>query len=396
MHIRHKHLKPITKFSIPYLFITIAIASVATILSLYLDSFLHNPARVGFLTSLSLVVEILAYIFLIPLIERGNKVKLLLLSLLSFAISYFLFGIYSNIYLVIILGILIAFASSLRMTTGGLIIRDNSESGNVAKNEGVIYALLNIAWLIGPLISGYLANKYGFSSVFFLSSALILFSIFIISFSKIKDKIKVKYIKTNIFKSILNFFKEKDRVLIYIISLSVPFWWAFIYVYMPLFIIANGLSELQLGLFISGVTVPLIFGDYIFARIAGKKGFKKLFFIGFISLGILAISLFFIQNIYLILSLLIFAGISISMIEPTIEAYFLDIVKEEERDKYYSIYSTSAHLGALIGAGSAAAVLAFLPFKSLFLLFGIPMIALSFVALKIKDSYESKKKYKTF
>jgi len=392
MHIRERHLKTITKFSIPYLLISIGVSGVATILSVYLNSFLNNPALVGFLTGLFIVVEVLAYIFLIPLIERGNKIKLLLLSLFFFAVSYFLFAVYSNIYLVIILGFLIAFASSLRTTTSGLIIRDNSESQNVSKNEGIIYTLLNIAWFVGPLISGYLANKYGFASVFFLASALFLFAIFIINFFKIKDKRKTKHVKTNIFKSVLGFFKDRNRILIYFISLSVPFWWAFIYVYMPLFIMSQGLSELELGIFISGVTIPLIFGDYIFARMAGKRGFKKLFFTGFISLGILAISLFFISNIYIILGLLILSGISMAMIEPTIEAYFLDIVKEEERDKYYGIYTTSAHLGALIGVLSAAAFLLFLPFKSLFLLFGIPMIILSFVALRIKDSYEFKRK----
>lgn len=392
MHLKFGHLKPISKFSVPYLFFSIGVAAVATIWSVYLDSFLNSSALVGFLSSFFIVIEVLAYIFLIPIIQKGNKIQLLLSSLLFFAVSYFIFAVYSNIYLVIFLGVCIAIASSLRTTLNGLIVRDNSESQNVSKNEGLIYAILNLAWFIGPLIAGYLANKYGFGSVFFLSSVLILFSIFIINFFKIKDKKKAKYLKAKIFKSVFNFFKDKDRSLIYIISLSVPFWWTFIYVYMPLFIISNGLSEFQLGLFVSGVTIPLIFGDFIFARIAGKKGFKKLFFTGFISLGILTISLFFISNIYVILGLLVLAGISVSMIEPTTEAYFLDIVKEEERDKYYGIYTTSSHLGALIGAASAAALLVFLPFKSLFLLFGIPMIILSFVALKIKDSFESKRK----
>jgi MFS family permease len=392
MHIRHGHLKPISKFGMSYLFFSIAIAAVSTIWSVYLNSFLHNSALVGFLTSAFIVLEVLAYLFLIPVIERGNKVKLLVLCLLFFAVSYFLFSVYSNIYLVIILGALMAVASGFRITLNGLIVRDNSKPKEVSKNEGIIYTLLNLAWFVGPLIAGYLANIYGFNSVFFLAAVLVLISIFIFNFFKIKDKRKTKHVETNIFRLILNFFREKNRVLIYVISLSLPFWWTFIYVYMPIYIVSHGLSDLELGLFISGVTIPLIFGDYIFARIAGRSGFKKLFFIGFMSLGILAISLFFIPNIYIVLGILILAGISVSMIEPTTEAYFLDIVREEERDKYYGIYTTSSQLGGLIGALLAAVLLVFLPFKSLFLFFGIPMILLAFLALKIKDSYEFRKK----
>ncbi|HTZ42077.1 MAG TPA: MFS transporter [Candidatus Omnitrophota bacterium] len=392
MHIRQRHLKPIAKFSIPYLFFSIGIAAVSTIWSVYMNSFLNNSSLVGFLTSIFIVLEVLAYIFLIPMIEKRNKVKLLIICLLFFAVSYLLFSVYSNIFLVIILGALIAVATSLRTTANGLIVRDSSESYNVSKNEGIIYALLNIAWFVGPLIAGYIASTYGINNVFFFASAIILLSVIIMNFLKVKDDRKTKDIDKHIFRMIANFFRDKNRVLIYIISLSVPFWWAFIYVYMPIYIIDSGLSSFTLGLFISGVTIPLIFGDYIFARIAGKKGFRKLFFTGFLSLGILAASLFFISNIYLILALLVLASISVSMIEPTIEAYFLDITEEEERDKYYGIYTTSSQLGTLIGAGAAAAFLAFLPFNYLFLLFGIPMVFFAFLSLKIKESYESEKK----
>jgi len=393
MLIPKKRLKTITKFGAPYLLFSIGISAVVTIWSVYLNSFLNNSSLVGLLESFFFVLEILAYIFLIPIIRKGNKAKLLVLSLLFFAVSYFIFAFYSNVYLVIILGTLIAIATSLRTTLNGLIVRDNSESQNVSKNEGFIYSLLNLAWFLGPLIAGYLASTiYGFKSVFLIASAILLLSILLFKLLKIKDDRKTKYLKENIFKLFINFFKDKNRVLIYILSLSVPFWWIFIYVYMPIYIVSHGLSEFVLGLFISGITVPLIFGDYIFARIAGKRGFKKLFFTGFISLGILAISLFFTSNIYIVLGLLILSGVSVSMIEPTIEAYFLDIVKEEERDKYYGIYTTSSQLGSLIGSLTAALLLIFQPFKSLFLLFGIPMILLAFIALKIKDSYEFKKK----
>jgi DHA1 family multidrug resistance protein-like MFS transporter len=340
------------------------------------------------------VIEVLAYLFLIPIIEKTNKAKMLILSLVFFAVSYFLLSVYSNVYVVIALGAFIALFSSLRVTLVGLVVRDNTEDDKVSRNEGIIYALLNSAWFVGPLIAGYLAERYGFQSVFFLAAVFILISIFVFNFFKIKDDRRTKEIDHHIFKIILGFFKNRERALTYILTLSVTFWWSFIYIYMPIYIINQGFGELLLGIFLAAVSVPLIFCDYITGRIANKRGFKKLFFVGFISLGILAISCFFISNIYVVCGLLILASVSVSMIEPTSEAYFLDIIEEDERDKYYSIYTTSVNIGSLIGSLPAAALLLFLPFNSLFLFFGIPMIILAFLALSIKDSYELEKKKK--
>jgi MFS family permease len=394
MHIRHRHLKPITKLGVTYVFLSLGISLVSTIWSVYLNSFLHSTSLVGFLTSFFTVIEVFAYLFLIPIIERTNKAKMFIFSLVFFAISYLLLSVYSNIYLIIILGALIAIFSSLRVTLAGLVVRDNTDDDSVSRNEGVIYALLNSAWFVGPFIAGYLAVTYGFSSVFFLAAVFVLMSIFVFNFFKLKDNRKTKNLDKHIFRVIIEFFKNSERALTYVLTLSVTFWWTFIYVYMPIYIVDKGFGAFFLGIFLAGISVPLIFCDYISGRIANKRGFKKLFFVGFISLGILAIFCFFISNIYVVCGLLILASISVSMIEPTSEAYFLDIVEEDERDKYYSIYTTSVNMGSLIGSLPAAALLVFFPFNSLFLFFGIPMIFLAFLALGIKDSYELEKKKK--
>lgn len=389
---RRHHLKIITKLGVFYLFLSIGVSLVATIWSVYLNSFLHSSALVGFLTSFFMLAEVLAYIFLIPLIERVNKAFMLIMSLSFFVLSYLLFSVYSNVYLVIALGTLISIITSLRVTLFGLIVRDKTEDKNVSKNEGIIYALLNSAWLIGPLIAGYFAKVYGFQSVFFLSAVFILISIFTFNFFRIRDKRGTKDVDRHMIPVVLEFFRHKGRVITYFLSIAVNFWWAFIYIYIPIYIIDKGYGGFVLGLFLAGITVPLIFFDYIFGKIAGKRGFKKLFFTGFITLGILSIICFFIQQTYVILGVLILASVSVSMIEPTADAYFFDIVKEEERDKYYGIYTTSGNIGNLFGSLPAAVLLLVLPFKSLFIFFGIPMVILAFFVLRIEDSYESPKK----
>ena len=384
-------VKPISKLGGFYLIASLGFAMVSTIWAIYLESFVHNASSVGFLTSLFTATGILAYFLLIPIIEKRNKSSLLLASFLIFIISYFIFSLYSNFYLVIFLGIVLAIAASLRVTVFGIIVRDKTKTKEVSKNEGIIYTLLNFAWLIGPLIAGYLAQKYGFKSVFLASAIIIFLSALLFKMSKIKDNRKAKRIDHNIFKVSMDFFKDRDRVKAYLISGAVNFWWSLIYIYVPIRIVELGLGTFVVGGFLAGVIVPTVLSEYYFGKLVGKKGFKKMFFSGFLILGLLALLCFFLGNIYFILIALILASIGISMLEPTTEAYFFDIIKEEQRDKYYGPYNTATEMGSLLGALSPALILLFLPFKVIFIFFAIIMLFFSLFSLKIKDVFESRR-----
>jgi len=310
------------------------------------------------------------------------------ISVLFLAISYFILSVYSNIYVIVIFGVFLAFFSSLRVTAFGLLVRDKTNNKSVSKNEGFVYTLLNIAWLVGPLVAGYILRVYGFGSVFLIASLFVLISLLIFYFFKIKDNRKSKNIDHHLLKIIFEFFSKKSRVFAYVLSGAVNLWWALIYIYIPVYIIESGYDGFLVGLFLSGIVVPLILFEYYFGELAGKKGFKKLFFIGFMFMAILVILCFFISNIYIMLSLLITASIGVSMIESTTEAYFFDIIKVKERDKYYGVYNTAVDVGNLVGILPAALILVFFPFKSIFLFFGLMMIIFSIISLKIKDAYE--------
>jgi MFS family permease len=242
------------------------------------------------------------------------------------------------------------------------------------------------------LIAGYLLKVYGPKNIFFIGSLLVLTSFILMKMFRIKDNRKSKKIETNIFKIVKEFFSNKNRTLSYIISTSVTIWWALIFIYLPIHIVEGGYNELLVGIFLSAVIIPLILLEYKFGKIGGKKGFKKLFFSGFIILGLISIACFFVSNIYLLLGLLILASVGIAMIEPTSEAYFFDLIGENQRDKYYGVYNTGVDIGYFIGTLPASLILIFLPFKFIFPFFALFMIVLAIVSLKIKEVYEYKRK----
>ncbi len=382
----------IGKLSIVGLIISLSAAYINTIWAVYLDSFVNSIILVGVLSSVLTAISFLSYFFFIPLIEKSDKGKIFSYTIFLFIISYILFYLNHNFYLFIALAVFITILYTLRITSFGLIVRDNSKDSSVSSNEGIIYTFMNISWVVGPLVAGFVAAEYGINGVFLLSALFLTFGLILFRVFRIKDSKSKKRIDNNIFKNFIDFFKDKERVLAYILGGGVNLWWVLIYLFIPLMIIRSSLGELWIGYFLFGVAVPLILFEYVFSKWAGKHGFRKMFKIGYFLVSIIALACFFVSNIYVILSLLILASIGMAMLEATTEAYFFDILKRKEKYRFYGPYNTAIDAGNLIGKIFPSLILIFLPFKFIFLLFGAFMFLLFLISFKTKNVVELRKK----
>lgn len=381
----------IEKLGFIKLFSSVGFACVATIWAVYLESFLHSESSVGFLSSFFAVVSFITYFLIIPLLEKKDKVRLYLLTLVLYTFSYLMFFFLKDIISIIVIGTIISFLASLRIASSGILVRNKSKSKDVSKNEGFIYTLLNIAWLIGPLIAGFIANKYGIHRVFLFAAFFVFISFLLLNIFKFRDHVISKRVDTNLFKVLKDFFKNKERTLSYTISGGINFWWTLIYIYIPLYIIKNGLSDLILGYFLALITLPMILSEYYLGKLSCRIGFKKVFVTGYFILAISALLCFFIPNIYIILLILVLSSFGAAMVEPTTEAYFFDIITKREREKYYSIYNTTIDANYFLASILAAALLLLLPFKSIFILFGIAMLVFSLLSFKIRNVIEKRR-----
>jgi MFS family permease len=362
-------------------------ASVATIWAIYLQTFFHNESSVGFFITVLTVISLLACIFIIPLIERWDKIKLYGMSIALYGIFYLLFGFLSSLRAIITISIIMAVIISLRVTAYGIIISDKSKKKNLAKNEGFIYTFMNLSWLVGPLIAGFISRQFGLRAVFIISAVFIGISYFLFLNFKVRDGRTTKNYDKNLLKIIIDFFRDKDLVVCYILSGAINFWWALIYVYMPLTIVDSGYVGEYVGYFLFGINLPLILFTYLFGKIAGKVGFKKIFFFGYLLLGASAMLCFFIHNLLLILGILVVASTGAAMVESTSESYFFDISKRK-KDRFYGVYNTTIDINNAIATFIAATILIVASFKYLYLFFGGVMVFVAILSLKIQNIIE--------
>ncbi len=393
--IRRKHenfaYTGMVNLAIIFFIISLAASLIDTIWAVYLDSFLHNASSVGFFSSFLSFLAFVSAFMIVPFIEKSNKPALYSICLLLTALFNVIFAINKNFLVFVLVAILITLVSVIRMITRGIIVKDGSKRKSLSKNEGIVFSFNNIAWVIGPLIAGFILVELGVPYVFSLSAILVLIGFLLFRIANIKNPKSSKKFDGNAIKNFIDYFRNKDRVIVYMMTMGISFWWVLIYLYVPLFIIKNGLNKGLIGIFLFFVALPLIISEYPFSKIAGRKGAKTLFTIAYGSLIAICIAIFFIKSFYLILGLLVFASFFLAMLEPTTEAYFFDIVgKKGDENRFYGPYNTSLEIGFVLGKVIPAIILLFLPFNYIFLAFAAFFFMLFLLSFKARRVIEDK------
>ena len=382
----------IAKLAVTAFIVALAASVIDTIWAVYIDSFVHNVSLVGYLSAALTIISLFSHFLFIPLIEKTKKSTIYFTTLILMAITYFLFAINTKFYFFVVLAFVSTILLSLRITSFGIIIKDKSRQKKLSRNEGLMYSFWNVAWVIGPLIAGYISEKFGLSIIFVLAAIFVLLGSLFFKISKIKDSNIKKKPDTNLRKNFIDFFKNKQRRHAYLLGGGVNLWWILIYLFMPLYIIRNGLDTLWIGYFLFAIPIPLILLEFTFAKLAGKIGFKKIFKIGFLIPAILVTACFFINNIYIILGLLVLSSVGLAMLEPTTEAYFFDVVSKKDEPRFYGPYNTTIEVNQIFGKILASSLLIFLPFKFVFLLFGFFMICIAVISFRIRDVFEKRRR----
>ncbi len=365
-------------------FIALSGALVTTIWALYINSFVNSASMTGLISGFLSIIAIISYFAFIPLFNRDDKRELFAASLAIFAIFYTTLYFLRDIYTVIFISILITVLHTIRITSFGVILKSNASDEEITEKEGLNWTFVNLGWVIGPVLAGYLANRLGIRPIFLAAAFLSLIALFIFYFTRFeKEEYSTRKIST--LSNFKEFFMNKKRFLAYVLTGGSSMWWAIVYIYMPLYMSSLGFGAKEIGYLMLGAAFPLILFEHGFSKISKKTGFRKMFFIGFAIPAIFAALAFFINIFYLQVTFIVLASIGLAMLEPTTEAYFLKVLTKEETARFFGPYSTSRDISQLIAKVIPALVLIILPFRFVFLSFFIFMALMAWISLAVKD-----------
>lgn len=364
------------------LIIAIAISILNPIWPLYFNTFFNNNSLVGAFSSILSMVALVSFFIFTPIIEKYSERKIYLYGLLISILILILLAFNESFYFFVILILIYVMVSVLRAESFGIIYREESKIKTLGKNEGLLYLLSNIGWLIGALFVIILLSAYNFK-IIFLFSALFTFLASLI-FLLYRKNIKKKYKNINFLINIKNFLKNKELSKLYISSLGTSIWLGFIFIYIPLYIVENGFDKSFVGIFLFVFLIP-----YLIEYFVGKKsdivGTKFFIVSGYFLMGLFTILAYFIDNIYLILFFLVLGSFGVSFTAPTREVHFFKIIKKVEEEHYYGIFLTHMEVGLLLGKIIPAILLLFFNFKIVFLVIGVTMFLFFLYSFKLKN-----------
>lgn len=176
--------------------VQIAHFSIQPILSLFVSD-LHGKTNVAFYSGIAFSAAGLGNLLMSrnwgKIADRHGYIKILIILLFLAGIVYLPGAAVTNFWQLVI----IRFA--LGITIGGIIpvriayIRQEAPIAMQGEVLGYNTSLRFLGNIIGPMLGGFISGYYGFSSVFFSTSALLIISGFILLFSMLRNPKLVKH-----------------------------------------------------------------------------------------------------------------------------------------------------------------------------------------------------------
>lgn len=359
---------------------TIASTMLIPIFPLFIKNFVKDDVIVGYIFTFVAFLFLLYTFVLRRLLKKVKKITLLRIGYLGTAATMLVFTVLTSIKQFIILELFRAFFLVATSITMGLFIREYATLKSIGKTEGQYFTVLNVGYLLGPLLGGLLASAYSFNTVFIIAAIPQILIAVLLLLNPLKES-AVKHVKE---LNISSYIKNKQLVLIYFMQFGLSVWFSLLYTFIPLFANENGFSPKLIGYAMFIAVIPLIILEFPIGKLADYSGFKRYILLGFVIMGILSLFTYFL-NPMLTIILIVIATLGAAFIEPLTEAYFFEEARTKEREEsFYPIYKTSVDTGHIIFPFIASTILFFFNFKILFLFAGIFMLIFALLSLKLK------------
>ena len=387
-----KHLEHLSRAKLAALYQVMTAVAVVTALIVYFQSSflktLIGEQYIGAFFSVSYALTLLA-IFLFPALlkKAGTKNTLLgLLAALMTALAVLAFGTpkFQLIALVIYEMLIALIGVNL-----DVFIETFSRDSMTGRIRGRAYTYMNIAWVLTPAISGWMASKYGFL-VLFASAFLVIVPFIVLVLVKFKHE-KTEFNHQPPLKKILrDLWKNTALLKIFYISFLLSFFYAWMIIYTPLYLVKIGFEPYEIGRIFSVMLLPFVLLQYPAGWLADKIfGEKEIITFGILTLSLATISLYFISSpsILLWILLLFLTRVGASLIEIMRDTYFFKQI--DFRDIHLtSLFRNTTSLAHVIAPLVATLALQFyhLEMKALFLVLGGICLTGLFASLTLKDT----------
>ena len=265
------------------------------------------------------------------------------------------------------------------------------ESFSVDKKSGRIrgwnLTIMNTGFLLGPLFSTFILEKFDYSGIFFfLLAANSLLFIFTLIFLR---KYNVSYQEKSSVKILFaKIWKRKNVLRAYYLSLILNIFYAVTTIYFPLHLLEQGMHWSQIGLILTIMLVPFVIVQYPMGVLADKRfGEKEFIITSIIVTGCSTAIIYLVESQSVIIWAIIFFAnrIGAALLELLSDSYFYKRVCD--KDVYtINFFRTSWSGGFIIGAVISTITLFFFPIKAIFIVLAAVIFTALYPAFNLIDN----------
>jgi MFS family permease len=304
--------------------------------------------------------------FLGSLADRIGRRPVVLGSLAIYALAFtgFLLAGSAEVF-VLVRGLAGGFTAGLIPAVMG-IVADVAPADRRAQYVGVVNGGASLGWVIGPLIGGFLYDRWGYVIPFGMSVGIAALALVLAGLTVPEThsgapplRMGTRSVASGPRRSLSAYLRPyqgsgrlQALAALLLIAFGVLFAWAFIepqlmfYAYDDL---AWTSSQLGLAMSVYGLAVAL--GEFALGRWSDRFGRKPILMLGLVLFTAQFAGLVLSRSFVWIALGFVVAGLGNALFDPALSALFLDLAPEARRGEVMGMKSTAGSLGSTLGPG---------------------------------------------
>ncbi len=355
--------------------------------SSFLRTFLDEK-MVSFIYLIISALTIIGFLSIHSILKKIGNFKLAILLILIQIITFYGLITQTNPDIVTALFIIEMCIVSFISLTLDIFLQKSSSSKNTGSIRGHYMTIINMAWVFSPLLGGMLIAGNNYKNVFVIAFVL-LFPLLYLVYKNFKNFEDSTYTKISTRQTTMRILRSKCTTRIFIINIVLQTFYAWMTVYMPIYLYNNiGFNWTEISIIFTIMLVPFILVEIPLGKLADKKwGEKEIMAIAFIILGITTASLmlFTFKSVLLWSALLFLTRIGAAAAEIMIETYFFKKISDEDPE-ILSLFRTTRPLSFFIAPLITTVALVYVDIPYLFLIIGAILLITLYPIATLHDT----------
>lgn len=233
-----------------------------------------------------------------------------------------------------------------------MLLEAHSSNGLAGRVRGMYILWGSAGFLLGPIVAGFFADRYGFSSIFFLSMVCYAVMFLLTLLRYLYEKTPTIARDISLWKAGKQLWVKGDVFRVYMISVLLEAFYSVTVITIPLYLANLGLTLSQIGLIFTVMLIPFILLPYPAGRIADLRWGEKEILIGamiLIGLVLLVVSQTAVGIVWVWMALLFLSRVGASLMETMRDAYYFKVLDGQDIS-LVSFFRTSTSAGILLSS----------------------------------------------